>query len=121
MNTVKFALEENANGEMVGVGYKLMYTYEVKVNKRWKKARHINGDIYKTIGYGKRKYPFGFHIFLNQKDAENYTAKNPGKALYKVEFKNVVAFGTNYTNLNGKSGPCIIARDMRYMEIIQEY
>lgn len=60
------------------------------------------------------KYPAGFHIFLNRKDAEYYGS---GDDVYQVAFSEVLAFGDNETT-NEKPGeefgPCVVARHIFY-------
>lgn len=64
-------------------------------------------------------YPAGYHIFLKKEDAIAYGKEIDDKfrnlKLVKVEFKNILAFGTNETRRT-ELGLCVIAEFMRIVE-----
>jgi len=69
------------------------------------KMQHINDKEGKT-------YPTGFHIYLNEEDAEkswyiDYTGETI-TIIIKVKFKNPVAWG--YGNIS--NAPCVVAKDI---------
>jgi hypothetical protein len=61
------------------------------------------------------KYWPGFHIFTEQEDAENYYQSG---LTIMVEYAEVTDFGRNETGSG--DGPCVIARYMRFMEIVND-
>lgn len=67
-------------------------------------------------GVENKRYLPGFHIFLRQSDAEKYSEYYA--YIYKVMYKQVLAFGTNETYTDGTPpGPCVVSR---FMKIIQK-
>lgn len=53
-----------------------------------------------------KKYPPGFHIFPSEVEALKYHCEVTGAKLYKVKYKNVVAYGMD------KKAECVIARSI---------
>lgn len=66
------------------------------------------------------EYPAGFHIFLEQKDAEAYGGVYAD--IYKVLFTDVVAFGDQYIIDSGKSQlkNCVITRWIKFERIVRK-
>jgi hypothetical protein len=59
-------------------------------------------------------YKSGFHIFLKKEHAEKYSIKG-SRAIFLVQFKDVVGFGTNKTTRGG-AYPTAIARKMKILK-----
>ncbi len=141
LNSLSFSLAKRKS-EYVGVGYKLMPKSSVKMNM-WQEA---TVDTTKSNPYdkmlkcdiSKENYLVGFHIFLNENDAKHYmddaTKNRKELKLYKVEFKNITAFGKNalwmseqfYNGYEVVSScsktslerDCVIAQNIRYIECL---
>lgn len=142
LSTVALKLTYNkAQRAFIGVGYKNIESEYVKdgkilwselpscYGKGWKDSFLYKGKQDGSFARSKIDYTVssdddinveyapGFHIFLNQEDAELYGAAKYG-AVIKVEFKEVLAYGENY---NGEQdGPCVVARRMRVVELVKE-
>jgi hypothetical protein len=128
LKSVDVALEWDARDkDYVGYGYKNISKYEFTAapfhielrpsSKRWKKATGKNRGMFDTIkSSGKKRYVPGFHIFLNLEDAKNYS----GSLLVKVKYKGILAFGKNTNSVSSAGKPCVIAKDMKIVEIIPE-
>lgn len=145
LKTLNLALKYNSKTkEYTGFGYKVLSSFvfnssgkldettdkckRKKWSKKWKRAvgwyytksLQENEEYANKKGKGikdKQYYP-GFHIFLTPEDAKSY---NPTGVVVKVEYKNVLAFGTNDAGFqNGKrvSGPCVVAEYMRIVEVV---
>lgn len=65
---------------------------------------------------GEKYWP-GFHIFTEQEDAENYDERG---LLVMVEYAEVTDFGSNETSTTAGEGPCVVARYMRFVDIISD-
>lgn len=122
---LKFRKGANA---YIGQGYKHILVSDLEKFGKigvWKRATGDYDYKRKSLGsslvsssyyYGNgEKYHPGFHIFTKQKDAEVYSSSN--KNIYLVEFKNVVAFGTNSVGSLSKAGDCVVAE---YMKIVRK-
>jgi hypothetical protein len=68
----------------------------------------------------RAEYLAGFHIFLSHHDAVAYTIPEGPYVLAKVKFKNVLAFGEQLTNYPTKAVPCVIADEIKFVEIIHD-
>lgn len=118
------------DGRVIGTGYKQMASHVVSdYGDAWIKAE---GKLYgnsklesKIISVDRIAYHPGFHIFVNQIDAERYTgAVNGIHPVYQVEFRDIMALGENecYYDPNHKedSGwvlkPCVVAKWMRVVK-----
>lgn len=115
---MKFWKEENC---YFGTGYKIFEGTVPPLNE-WLEAdgcyysfrdeNHLkNHGLYK--GYGEHDaqlYPLGFHIFLKPEHAKNYSYGS--REVYKVDFTDVLAFGTNKTYGNQQYEKCVIAKWM---------
>ena len=126
LQNVSLSLTEKRNGEFIGLGYKLMIPSEIPKMKVWHQATHKYGKSWnnKLIQANDSElYRVGFHIFTKESDARNYTNYKRGSNLYRVEFKNITAFGTNevYGLGSGYFGSCVIAQKIRYVEILEEF
>jgi hypothetical protein len=127
MNKVDFSLVYNAkSNSYIGVGYKKIHKEKAKkYGKTWHRATGSivdNADLdYKFLRTSVSRptpgssYHNGFHIFLNKVDAESYSRNLTDLIVVKVEYKNVLGFGTNKTA--DRSGPCVIAEYMRVVEV----
>jgi len=123
MNT-RFSLIKR-RGEYIGVGYKQMQELEIPPFGKWHSAKYDPTKPTYTKSDAKSKtitcenmldqYIVGFHIFLNEWAARNYSSKSKA-VVYRVEFKNVTAFGSNTTYLNQSDADCVVAQDIRYIE-----
>jgi len=117
LHTCKIALErKKVDGEFqfVGTGYKVMYGYEAPKFGRWKKAKPWHGiqdREFSTVA--KKEYFPGFHIWTTLKGALKYKADNYSLHLYKVTYKEILAFGTNDT-YRGVTSPCVVANYICY-------
>lgn len=126
LSTVDFVLDKNG----VGTGYKIIAyhhfnfdnskpvslkpTRETKYySKNWIKAKSWDTTNFEYSIDGKKYYP-GFHIFLEEKHAKNYS--NYG-VVVEVKFKGIRAFGQNKAGDYGK-GACIISEYMRISKIL---
>jgi hypothetical protein len=121
MQTTQFALTwDKGCRDYVGYGYKNLKDERVTQYKRkWVEAKGGWGDNTSTLKKcqipsddGMNYHP-GFHIFLKEEDAKNYTRQSERKII-KVKFRGVLAFGTNETG--PKYGPCVIATHMKFVE-----
>ncbi len=137
MQKVDAALNYDKNlGAFVGYGYKAIIddVTDSKGNlkpsaKRWKEAT-FTGHATPRDYLGKErcdedytKYSPGFHIFLNQKSAEDYRIKQSGTLIVKVAYREIVAIGTNETDRypNRRFDACVCARYMKIVEVIKKY
>lgn len=134
MSTVAFSFEKNKD---YGIGYKAYKTKIIngkrelygpltkhyqnqKISKnKWLLSSKI-GSIYSD---DDKSYNPGFHIFLNQQDAENYYSYKNNVVIVRVKFKDVVGFGTNGTSAGilSTAGPCIIARKMLVEKVVKDF
>lgn len=125
LSTVDFNLSLTKGG-LVGIGYKILSDdYEYKLNK-WMRARHRNytKKYLEIDSCDDKKYTVGFHIFLNIEDAIDYRKMLPTfnfNTLVRVEFKVVTGFGTNETGASARQAKCVIAQQMRVVEILKEF
>jgi hypothetical protein len=146
LRKIELNLKRQRNGQFVGTGYKILptksyanHTDLVQVfndkkqltkaaerkgwSRKWMQAKgwqgkglqHENAAADFRSNNQDIHYSPGFHIFLTKEAAQNYTHRG---VIVKVEFKNVIAFGTNETNVNGASAPCVVAEYMRVVEIL---
>lgn len=134
LSSIDFALTR-VKGEYVGTGYKVYRIFDhEKLQElssfRWKEA---SNNCYTKKNYNRISasaggtYPPGFHIWLKQLHAENYRTIYSGyRFLYKVAFKDVIAFGKNENHCQSSfpykttHEPCIIASKMKILEFIKE-
>lgn len=102
----------------IGIGYKILSPHYERFDV-WQEAHGNNEYELKKTGIGSDNdndlnlYIAGFHIFLNPDDAKNYDRDgfdNFGYNVYKVDYTDVVGFGTQESN--GKNKPCVITRYM---------
>jgi hypothetical protein len=115
--------------EFVGIGYKLMRPGDIGKFGVWQKAEHRYGRGLKSSPINADsgvKYIAGFHIFLNFDDALHYQTNKECMAVYKVEFKNVTAFGKNsvYGKIGNSiydDGDCVIAHYIRYIKVLEKF
>ncbi len=117
MNETFFSMKKTKNG-YVGTGYKVLYEddkkdhFNVSFNgtKLVKKGQWVEdkapGSLVDNRG---GTYPKGFHIWTTLEDAKRYGG---AQNVYKVEFMNIVAVGTNNTG-GSHYKTCIIARKMK--------
>ncbi len=143
MSTVAFASTyDKKREEFIGIGYKNLSKFEVCTKeskyekllphkKTWKQASLTKGGsrnrdltlMVHAVSNGQvRAYAPGFHIWTCEKDAVDYSGSDSSKVIVKVEFKDVIAFGTNEVYGAGMTydkRPCIIARWMRLVEVIR--
>jgi hypothetical protein len=138
LKKVQFAMSVVDN-QLVGEGYKVVqknltalvyrnFIYEVG---EWQTAGDlkkipIQGDIYAMSKDGENVYPRGFHIFLNVEDAKEYAKANGGGSIvYKVQFKEILAFGLNEVVYNDKdrkweNGDCVVSLHMKLVEEVDK-
>ena len=120
LNTVVFNIDKNGEG----VGYKVFRKdlkgyYSTVPSYAINKWIYANNDKYGLSEIDNKKYFLGFHTFLNLEDAISYSklfSKN-NYDIYKVKFRNIMAFGTN-ENGGGldKSGLCIVSKYIKLVE-----
>lgn len=145
--SIELNLQRRRNGEFVGIGYKILprkifitgasgdiaiFNSKGQLTKaaekegwsrKWMKAigrnrqglQHEDASAYLSCNGQPRDYSPGFHIFLTKEAAKNYA--NCG-VIVKVEYKNVIAFGTNEAIIGNSSAPCVVAEYMRVVEIL---
>ncbi len=135
--TTKWCPKEKA---WVGIGYK---AYDDCVDKsgrvRWERLNNVKPKVWMTAhgNFGSKAvkgslkadntvdcyeymngYPRAFHIWLKEKDAQDYRSNING-IVVKVLYKNVLAFGTNYCS--GGSRDCLISQDMKILEVLDKH
>lgn len=104
-----------------GIGYKMMtggkglyhsYLTDLRL-KKWYKA-NINSKI---GAYDGKDYRSGFHIFLSEKDARDYS----NGTLIRVRYRGVSSIGTNITgrSTDRREAACVIADEMFLEEVIK--
>ena len=118
LKTCSLSLEYDNKAHMyVGYGYKAIWN--AKLDKKWKEANgnekslnlsHENANDHTT-------YIPGFHIFLCEEDARNYSAHYNSGDIVKVKFREVLAFGTNSSGVDYKN--CVVTRYMKVVEILE--
>ena len=135
-----------SEGCFIGEGFKKMSTLiPISIKKKGNRAivdyltnnygvgKHLEGGWIEATGsmYSKKfdrdnretscddkKYWPGFHIFLKKSDAEKYFTMG---VVVRVLYAEVTDFGTNETTGSNKlprQGNCVIARYMKFVEIV---
>lgn len=149
MNKSNLNMEYDKNeGCFVGYGYKQL-THHIPVNirkrgdkaildyltKKYSEYKHLQAGWMEARGamslYGSKSkfkrdtkeydsnggsYWPGFHIFLKEQDARSYYHDG---IVVKVKYAEVTDFGTNDTDNDEGEGPCVIARYMKFIEVVE--
>ena len=130
LHTVDFALKYDTKGKFYyGVGYKNLLPSIINGRdelvstsvyySKWRNACHNSQSLADSEKHGNASimaddysyYPAGFHVFLDQNHARRYDCGN----VYKVMFRDVIAFGENEYYFPS-CGPCVIAKKMKIIE-----
>lgn len=134
-----FSMEWNEKEkDFIGYGYKCYPSYRfndngkpnkkycetARLSTRWQEASGSicsGGGTKAKVEYtdnGISYWP-GFHIFLKEKDARDYYYTT----VAKVMFKGLIGIGSNETgdssNNSDRYGACVIARYMKFLEIVK--
>jgi hypothetical protein len=124
LKTVGVALDYDKQAHaFIGYGYKRMNPLIAKKHKKWVRA---NGDreyldknsklssSYVVSDSDYKSYVPGFHIWINEEDAQDY--EHGDGPVVKVKYKGIIAFGQNSLDCydkNAKDGPCVVAEWMK--------
>lgn len=132
LKSADFTFEEIPGEGWVGRGYKFLEIWGLRYDanylgnyykfNEWMSSKEYN--IWSDEDIEVFNYCAGFHIFLKKDDAAQYRSKGTDGKLHPVLFKDVRCFGQNKVyglknpDKTYKTGPCVIAGQMKILDAI---